>query len=178
VAKTLIIADDLNKNFCELMDRVVDEFLKLIFSINKELRLERLDVLHSRNDELMEAFYRKRLEVASSAGNITDIRFKEEAIIDYICMPATPNFIWGTTNILEVNNVMELESLKSSIVLFPNINFGALIFPYLPDTHNYSSMYHGKSEDKVFLQGQYDIEAISSKFNGLGDNILIQAPWP
>lgn len=179
VVNPLRIADKVSKEIYTLLDRIVDEFLKLISAINKVLKLEKFEVLHSRNTKLIEVFYQKRSEVASSVGNITDIQIKKEAIIDYICLPAVPNFIWETTNILEVNNIMELESLKVAIKVFPKIFFSALIFPYIPDIYNYSSMYHGKSRHKVFLDGQYDMEMISdNKLNGLDDRIISQVPWP
>lgn len=177
VVNPLRIVDKVNKEIYNLLDRMVDEFLKLISAINKVLKLEKLEVLHSRNTKLIEVFYQKRSEVASHVGNITDIQVKKEAIIDYICLPAVPNFIWETTNILEVNTIMELESLKTAIKVFPKICFSGLIFPYTPDVNNYSSMYHGKSKDKVFLDGQYDMRIISDKLNGLDDRIIAQVPW-
>ena len=179
VMNPLRSADKVSKELHKLLYGIVDEFLNLIAAINQILKLEKLEVLHSRNTKLIEVFYQKRSEVASSVGNITDIQVKKEAIIDYICLPAVPNFIWGTNNILEVNNIMELESLKAAMKFFPKIYFSALVFPYIPDVHNHSSMYHGKSRDKVFLDGQYDMKIISdNKLNCLDDIIIAQVPWP
>jgi len=178
IVNPLRIANQVEKEINNLLDRVVDEFLKLIDTINKIVDLEKFEVLHSRNTNLIKVFRQKTSEVAFSARKITDIQIKKEAIIDFSCLPAVPNFINGATNILEINNITELESLKATIKLFPEINFSALAFPFIPDIHNYSSMYHGKEADKIFIDEQYDTKLFSDQIlNGLDDNIVNQVPW-
>lgn len=95
-------------------------------------------------------------------------------------MPPFPfrvTLLWHATTVIRLC-VAQLESLKATIKLFPKINFSALIFPFIPDIHNYSSMYHGKEADKLFLDNQYDAKTFSyQKLNGLADDIVNQIPW-
>lgn len=178
VAAPLKFIDGIRVKIHSMVDRIADEFLSMISEINEMMELKEIEVLHSRNERVMKLFYKHRQEIAEHVGKITNIQIKKEAIIDYNCMPAVPNFLWGATNILEVSDIMEIENLKSSIRLFPEISFGALAFPYIPDIKNASSMYHGKSENKIYIPEHFFRDITSNNIlRNLNDTILSQVPW-
>lgn len=178
VVNPLKNCEKIMKNFNFILDSIVNEFLDLIKNINSMLKLKQFDMFHSRNRKLLDIFYKNRVHVAYSLNNVTNHMIKKDAIIDYVCLPALPYFLWGANNILEINNLMEFESLKKTIITFPESNFAALSFPEIPDIVNESSMYYSKIENKIFLNNKNDLNHISNQIlRKVGKEIKCQVLW-
>jgi hypothetical protein len=136
-----------------IVDEITNEFVLLINTLQSKFRIKHMEVLYSKNVPLVQCLLQARLGISGKPRRMKIKGVKRDAILDYIAMPSLPHFLWGATNILEVNNVAELESLKGSIENFGQISFGALMFPFVPNVRGCGSMYHSMNDDKLFIRG-------------------------
>jgi len=137
------------------IDDITNEFVLLINDVASELGLRNFEVLHSKNEPVMRCFLQAKNGMSERPRRLTRSQNKRDAVLDYICMPALPHYVWGATNILEINNVAEFESLKGTAECFPRVSLSALMFPFVPNLSGSDSMYHSKNDEKLFIRSSF-----------------------
>lgn len=102
-------------SFDSMLNMVTDMYLRLIDRLNGILDIEKLTVMHSRNESAMKTFEEARkpyIERNKILRGLTDNAVRIEAIKDYISMPALPLYVYGAKTIIEVNSVVEIDSYR------------------------------------------------------------------
>ncbi len=95
--------------------RIADLYLNLIEALKKKYPEVEVQVLHERNEQLCRVFHEKREPFFRKSGMIhrmTAKREKTDAVFDYISMLALPYYIWGTTQVIQVDNLDETDSYR------------------------------------------------------------------
>lgn len=109
------VRDKARDSFDSMLNYVTDMYLRLIERLNGILKIEKLTVFHSRDEAVMERFEEARrpyIERNKILRGLTDNMVRIEAIKDYISMPALPLYVYGSTTIIEVNSVVEIDSYR------------------------------------------------------------------
>jgi hypothetical protein len=109
------VRDKARDSFDSMLYCVTDMYLRLIERLNGILKIEKLTVFHSRDEAVMERFEEARrpyIERNKILRGLTDNMIRIEAIKDYISMPALPLYVYGSTTIIEVNSVIEIDSYR------------------------------------------------------------------
>ena len=113
-------------------------------------------ILHSRDEELLNIFYEKREPFcADKYANrfLTSRNGLRDALLDYICMPAFPYYLFGIREIVEVNRIDEFYSLhKCKKIHHSAINLNMLLFPEKTCRNGKTSGFFAKMEDKEFVE--------------------------
>lgn len=102
-------------SFDSMLYMVTDMYLRLIERLNGILGIEKLTVMHSRNESAVKTFEEARrpyIERNRILRGLTDNAVRVEAIKDYISMPALPLYVYGAGTIVEVNSVVEIDSYR------------------------------------------------------------------
>lgn len=146
----------------DTVDDITNEFVLLVNNIASEVGYSNFEILHSSNEPVMRCLSQARNGMRKNSQRLISNMNKRDAVLDYICMPVIPNYTWGATNILEVNNVAEFESVKGAIKGFPQVSLSALMFPFLPNLSGYDSMYHSINNEKLFIG--CDFREVNTKF--------------
>jgi hypothetical protein len=116
--------------FCEEAYRISDIYLDTIRALSEKYRTGRVEVLHGRNESLMELFYEKRHPFENSK-YIRARRDKLASVLDYVTMPAMPYYLWGTGDIIEFNSLREAESVtKCKKIHKSAFNLHPIMFPH------------------------------------------------
>lgn len=109
------VREKARESFDSMLNYVTDMYLRLIERLNGILKIEKLTVFHSRDEAVMERFEEARrpyIERNKILRGLTDNMVRIEAIKDYISMPALPLYVYGSTTIIEVNSVIEIDSYR------------------------------------------------------------------
>ena len=102
-------------DFRRVTQRIADLYLKLIEELKEKYPQVEVRVLHERNQEACEEFYRKRELYFRNSGlikRLTAKRVKTDAILDYISMLALPYYFWETPQVIQIDNLDETDSFR------------------------------------------------------------------
>ena len=102
-------------NFRKITRNIADMYLDMIEDLRKRYPKVEVCVLHERDEALCEEFYRKREVFFNKSGliqHMTAKREKTDAIFDYISMLALPFYIWGTPQVIQIDNLDETDSYR------------------------------------------------------------------
>ena len=112
-------------------------------------------IFHSREEELLDIFYEKREPFCTDKyANrfLTSRNGLRDALLDYICMPAFPYYLFGIREIVEVNRIDEFYSIhKCKKIHHSAINLNVLLFPEKTCGNGKTSGFFAKMEDKEFV---------------------------
>ena len=150
------------ESFHEAFRRECLRMSDLMIDITKKLALQyEVDdyvIFHSREEELLNLFYEKRKPFcADKYANrfLTSRQGLRDALLDYICMPALPYYLYGIREIVEVNRIDEFYSIqKCKKIHHSAINLNELLFPEKTCKNGKTSGFFAKMEDKEFLREQ------------------------
>lgn len=110
----------------DIKRQAVDEFRVIAHSI-ADLYLSRIEdlktqypkvevrLLHDRDSRTCEVFYTGREAFFRSSGlirRLTAKREKTDAVFDYISVLALPYYIWGTSQVIQIDNLDETDSFR------------------------------------------------------------------
>ena len=101
--------------FQQIAYRISDLYIDLIHKLGKAYKTVSYTIVHERDSRLCEQYYTNRtpyIEQRKILKGITKIPQKLEAIKDYISMPALPYYLFGITDILEIDCIDETDSYR------------------------------------------------------------------
>ena len=148
------------EEFDGILYPVADLYLDLVSRLQKHFRVRDLTILHGRNRELLEKFYRERapyIERNKILRNLTGKPEKLESLKDYISMPALPYYLHGSARVLEVNSAVEVDSFRKCMRAHKGtVEFACILFPELLSGDGIHTMYYAQAEQKQY--GKYPEE--------------------
>ena len=146
--------------FDGILYSTVDKYLELIDRLQQAFRVRDLKIVHGRDRDLLEKFYAERapfIERRSILKNLTGIPEKMEPVKDYISMPALPYYLDRADWILEVNSVVEADSLRKCMKAHRGAaQFACIMFPELRSADGIHTMYYAPPEYKEY--GSYPLD--------------------
>ena len=148
------------EEFDGILYPVADLYLDLVSRLQKHFRVRDLTIVHGRNRELLEKFYRERvpyIERNKILRNLTGKPEKLESLKDYISMPALPYYLHGSARVLEVNSAVEVDSFRKCMRAHKGtVEFACILFPELLSGDGIHTMYYAQAEQKQY--GKYPEE--------------------
>ena len=148
------------EEFDGILYSTVDKYLELIDRLQEAFRVRDLKIVHGRDRDLLEKYYTERvpfIERRSILKNLTGIPEKKEPVKDYISMPALPYYLDRADWILEVNSVVEADSLRKCMKAHRGAaQFACIMFPELRSADGIHTMYYAPPEYKEY--GSYPLD--------------------
>ena len=145
---------DVLREFNEILCRTTEMYLHVIRDLQDQFRVGDFTILYSRNQEMLDRFYKERepfIERNKVLKNLTGKPEKLEPLKDYISMPALPYYLHGTTRILEVNSVVEADSFRKCMRAHKGVaEFACILFPELLSGDGVNTMYFAMPEYKQY----------------------------
>lgn len=149
------IRQDALDKFRKIAWNIADLYLKVIKEIAANYPEIEIAVLHERDKELLEKYYKGREKFLTSESlirKVTRVRGKTGAVLDYITMPALPYYIWGIRDILEIDSLDETDSYRKCVKLHKNeVTFYALMYPERISSDGQNTIYYAEREYKEYL---------------------------
>ena len=135
--------------------RIADLYLDLIRHMRKKYPQVETEVLHERNESLCRLFHEKREIYFSKSGLIhrmTAKRQKTDAIFDYISMLALPYYIWGTPQVIQVDNLDETDSYRKCRRVHKDaFILSAVLYPERLSADGQETIFNARLEYKEYL---------------------------
>ena len=94
------------------MNRFVDIQLALLNDLLKQFKPKQLAVVHERDNAALSVFYKEREKYFNNRQTFSTRTGKDEAVYDYISFLAAPFYFWKTKHILQVDNILEVDSMR------------------------------------------------------------------
>ena len=142
-----------------ILYRVTDLFLEHIRRLGAEYPSVRYKVLHDRDRELCDFFYRQRapyIERNRVLRALTAIPEKVEPIKDYISMQGLPYYLEGITDIIEVDSADEIDSYRKSKKAHKGaFHLSCILFPELLCADGSTTVYNAPPDKKGY--GEYEL---------------------
>lgn len=138
--------------------KIADMYLKLIGSMQNKYPEVEVQVLHERNEELCSIFHEEREKYFRKSGLIhrmTARRQKTDAIFDYISMLALPYYIWGTPQVIQIDNLDETDSYRKCRKVHKDaFSLSAVLYPERLSADGKETIFNAALEYKEYLDGQ------------------------
>ncbi len=139
--------------------QITDLYLELIETMKGLNPNIQCDVVHARNKELLEKYYRERepfIERSRVIRKLTGIPEKLESIKDYVSMPALPYYLYGISDIVEIDSMDETDSYRKCCFAHKGtINLSCILFPELLSKDKVHTVFEAGRKVKEY--GQYEI---------------------
>lgn len=133
---------------------ITDMYLELIEKMRQMYPEVEVAVFHARDEKLCEIFYEKRAEflTESVVRLLTGIRGKNEAIQDYITMPALPYYLWGIRDIIQMDSLDETDSYRKCAKTHKSvIHLCAILYPERISEDGENTIFYAPLEYKEYL---------------------------
>ncbi len=118
------------ENYTKVLHQITDLYLAAIEIYKKRYPIMQMEVLHERNHVVYETFLRERSKYCALENVTTCNEERRSSIYDYICMPATPHYLWNTPHILEINSTDEADSVRKCIKYHKkSVHFHQMMLP-------------------------------------------------
>ncbi len=135
---------------------LTDYYLGVIETIAESYPKVEYQVLHERNKELCSLFYEKRapfLQKSSYIQKLTNVSGRKDAVIDYITMLALPYYVYGISNILQLDSVDETDSgRKCKKIHKKEISLSQILYPEYLSRDGKHTIYYAPQEYKDYLE--------------------------
>lgn len=136
--------------------RIADLYLVQIEKLKKKYPDIEVQVLHERNEKLVQLFYEKREEFFSKSGlirSLTAKREKTDAIFDYISMLALPYYIWKTPYVIQIDNLDETDSYRKCRKVHKNaFSLSAVLYPERLSQDGINTIFNTTAAYKEYLE--------------------------
>lgn len=141
--------------FEKISHDIADLYLGVIDDLQARYPGVECQVLHSRDPELCDLFYRKRAPYVKKLyqmGQITAHRERTDAVIDYITMLALPFYVYGTRHVLQIDSVDEADSMRKCMKMHgPEVSFYSILFPEYLSGDGVHTVYYAPLEYKDYI---------------------------
>lgn len=139
---------------------ICDLYLDVIDRMRTLYPRTRCDVVHDRERELCERYYAARapfMECNKTVRSLTGIPEKLEAVKDYVSMPGLPYYLYGITNVLEVDSMDETDSFRKCRKAHKGkLNLSCILFPELLSKDKVHTIFDAPRQEKEY--GKYEME--------------------
>ncbi|MDD2972841.1 MAG: hypothetical protein PHE02_12015 [Lachnospiraceae bacterium] len=143
------------KKFRKISYQITDMYLKVIKKLKECYPETAVTVVHERDTSLCNTYYEKRksyIERNHVLRKITAIPQKMESIKDYISMPALPYYLYGITNIIQVDCLDETDSYRKCRLAHKNdITLAAVLYPEILSDDGINTIFHTSLPYKKYM---------------------------
>lgn len=147
--------EEILKDFRKVSWRISDLYIDMIHSLEDCYPDVKCLIVHERDTELCERFFRERvphIERNKILRMITAMPNRKESVKDYISMPALPFYLLGITDILEIDSVDETDSYRKCARAHKGIlNLSCILYPEKLSADGRNTVYHAEQEYKDYL---------------------------
>ena len=154
--------DDVVRNAVERFDRVIfriaDMMLAKIGEIAALYPNVEYTLIHERTPELKEIYYagREKYAVRSKSKDVirglTHNELRQQSIYDYVTMPALPLYLYGISNIIQIDCMNEVDShRKCRQIHNQGLHLYAMLYPEYVGRDGKHTVFYSKLEDKDYL---------------------------
>lgn len=126
------LSQDAMYKFRQAVFSICDRYLQLIDLLKAQYPEVEVAVVHERDTVLCRQFYQRRKPFLKHrlVRNLTQIVGKKDSILDYITMPALPYYLWGVTDIIQMDSLDEADSYRKCRKLHKSkIKLYAMLYP-------------------------------------------------
>lgn len=127
------VREEAIKAFQQVAYRISDLYIVLIHKLGKVYKTVPYMIVHERESRLCEQYYTNRtpyIEQKRILKGLTKLPQKLEAIKDYISMPALPYYLFGITDILEIDCIDETDSYRKCQKAHKGVlNLSCMLYP-------------------------------------------------
>ncbi|MBR0282368.1 MAG: hypothetical protein IJQ81_12400 [Oscillibacter sp.] len=163
------VSEDIRKRALEefdgILNRIADLYLDAVEKLQARFQIKRFICVHRRDPATLERWYDRRaayIERGKVLRSLTRLPEKIEPIKDYISMPALPFYLFGETNLLQVDSVDETDSYRKCRKAHKNaVHMGCILIPELLSGDGVHTLYNAPLQWKEY--GNYDEEEKPSK---------------
>ena len=143
------------EDFRKITRRIADLYLVQIEKLKRKYPEVEVQVLHERNQELVDLFYEKREAFFCKSGlirRLTAKRAKTDAIFDYISMLALPYYIWETPCVIQVDNLDETDSYRKCRKVHKNaFALASVLYPEKLSRDGVNTIFNAPVEYKDYI---------------------------
>ena len=147
--------EPLHAAFMEHITRIADTSIRWVGHFAKRYPVREYRILHGRNHELRSLLEREReryLDEHTEKHLTSTVDGRRDALLDYISMPAVPFYLWGTTDVIEVNRLEEYPSIEKCRHMHRgHMNLHAMLFPQEPCGNGTTSAFYARKQDKKYI---------------------------
>ena len=148
------IAEKAVKRFREVAYRISDFYLAIIEKLHTRYPDVVFAVIHGRDEELLTRYYegRQPFLTPKMVKNLTAVRGKTDAVLDYITMPALPYYIWGIKDIIQMDCLDETDSYRKCVKMHKgSLNIYAMLYPERISGDKENTIFYAPLEYKEYL---------------------------
>ena len=148
------VAEEGLQKFRQVSFEICDMYLRLIDVFQKEYLGVEVAVIHERDTELCRRFYEGREPFLDNrlVRNLSNIPWKADSILDYITMPALPYYLWGITDIIQMDSLDEADSYRKSCKLHKGtVQIYAMLYPERLSKDGKHTIFYAPLEYKEYL---------------------------
>lgn len=148
------VAEEGLQKFRQVSFEICDMYLRLIEDFQKEYPSVEVAVIHERNTELCRKFYEGREPFLDNrlVRNLSNIPGKADSILDYITMPALPYYLWGITDIIQMDSLDEADSYRKSCKLHKGtVKIYAMLYPERLSEDGKHTIFYAPLQYKEYL---------------------------
>ena len=144
------------ERFREIAYQISDLYIRAIHGLKQRYPKVDYVIFHERERALCELFYDKRIpyvESKKALNMLTRSRERIEYVKDYTALPALPYYLYGITDILEINSLYEADSVRKCMKLHKSVvNMAALLFVEKLSADQVHVIYDAKLSDKEYVE--------------------------
>lgn len=133
---------------------ISDMYLELIEKMRFMYPQVEAAVVHARDEAMCQLFYEKRASflTETTIRRLTGIRGKNDAIQDYITMPALPYYLWGITEIIQMDSLDETDSYRKCAKIHKGaLRLYAMMYPERISEDGENTIFYAPLKYKEYL---------------------------
>ncbi|MDR1472875.1 MAG: hypothetical protein LBS75_10180 [Synergistaceae bacterium] len=145
------------ESFEKELYKISDLYLDVIGELDDLFKPPKLAVVHGRDKESLETFYRRRApyyERFVSRHGVNALSNQPEnieSVTDYIFFPALPFYLWGIGNILQVDSMDEADSLRKCAQAHgTSLSLYGVLYPEMLGKSGRSTIFNSTLENKEY----------------------------
>lgn len=142
------------KLFMKEVYRICDISLIWIEKFKKNYGMNDAVILHKRNTDAVSCFEEsKKLYINDYIKrHLTKKTEMEPALLDYICMPAAPFYLWGIKDIIEINRLEEYPSIEKCLNIHRGkISLNYMLYPQRLSKNGKTSCFYAEENFKEYI---------------------------
>ncbi|MDR3280644.1 MAG: hypothetical protein LBT23_09025 [Synergistaceae bacterium] len=146
------------ESFMGELHKISDIYRDVICELADLFKPPKLAVVHDRDKEVLELFYRARAPFYSrftsgrSIKAISNQPENIESVTDYIFYPALPLYLWGIGNVLQVDSMDEADSLrKCSQAHGTSLSLHGVLYPEKLGKSGTATIFNSMRENKEYI---------------------------
>ena len=143
------------EEFRILAHKIADFFLERIEELKRKYPDVEIRVLQERDKEACEEFHAKReafFQKSSLIHRLTAKREKTDAVFDYISMLALPYYFWGTSYVIQIDNLDETDSYRKCRKVHKNaFSLSAILYSERISANGKDTIFNAPLEYKDYI---------------------------